>query len=163
MAGSLLAFFFGRRLVRLSGSINVLDGAVLSLFAVTGAAKALQFGLGPVQAVILGAVTGVGGGTTRDALIQRTPTILCSELYAIPALAGATITVVAIELRHYGAAAAVIAAGTCFLIPLFGLRLGLIAPRPPRSLGNDEHTEWRPHRHHERQGAVSVSADPAPK
>jgi uncharacterized membrane protein YeiH len=140
-AGSLLAFFFGRRLVRLSGSINLLDAAGLSLFAVTGAAKALQFGLGPVQAVILGAVTGVGGGTIRDALIQRTPTILRSELYAIPALAGATITVVAIELRHYGAAAAVIAAGTCFLIRLLGLRLGLNAPRPPNGLGNDEHTD----------------------
>ena len=74
-------------------------------------------------------------------LIQRTPTILCSELYAIPALAGATITVVAIELRHYGAAAAVIAARTCFLIRLLGLRLGLNAPRPPHGLGNDEQTE----------------------
>jgi hypothetical protein len=49
--------------------------------------------------------------------------------------------VVAIELRHYGAAAAVIAAGTCFLIRLLGLRLGLNAPRPPNGLGTDEHTD----------------------
>jgi hypothetical protein len=64
----------------------VLDAAGLSLFAVTGASKALEFGLGPVQAVILGALTGVGGGTLRDVLIRQVPTVLTSELYAIPAL-----------------------------------------------------------------------------
>jgi hypothetical protein len=40
----------------------VLDAAGLSLFAGTGASKALDLGPGPAQAVILGAVTGVGGG-----------------------------------------------------------------------------------------------------
>jgi len=41
----------------------VLDAAGLSLFAVTGASKALAFGLGAGQAIILGAITAVGGGT----------------------------------------------------------------------------------------------------
>src|SRR3954453_17937341 len=45
--GSLLAFAFSPRLSRLTLSITVLDAAGLSLFAVTGAAKALDFGVGP--------------------------------------------------------------------------------------------------------------------
>ena len=52
--------------------------------------------MGAGQAVILGAVTAVGGGTLRDVLIRQVPTVLSSELYAIPALVGALITVVTI-------------------------------------------------------------------
>lgn len=130
--GSLFAFFLSQRLDRLAGWINLLDAAGLSLFAVSGASKALHLGLGPVQAVILGAVTAVGGGTVRDVLIQRMPTILSSDLYAVPALAGALVTVLSIETHTYGLAAAVLAALVCFGIRVAGLRLGLQAPRPPR-------------------------------
>ena len=68
--GSLIAFAFGRRLGPLAGPILVLDAAGLSLFAVSGASKALDFGLGAGQAIILGAVNGVGGGTIRDSGIR---------------------------------------------------------------------------------------------
>src|SRR4051812_37134441 len=61
--GGLIAFLFSRGLSRVTSPIDVLDAAGLSLFAVTGAGKALEFGVGPVQAIILGALTGVGGGT----------------------------------------------------------------------------------------------------
>lgn len=135
-AGSLLAFFLGRNLDRLSRPITALDAAGLSLFAVTGASKALQLGLGPVQAVILGAVTGVGGGTVRDVLIQRIPTVLRSELYAIPALAGALVTVATIRAHVYGIPAALAAALVCFGIRMVGVRLGLNAPRPRQPRGD---------------------------
>jgi uncharacterized membrane protein YeiH len=137
--GSLLAFVLGRRLDRLLGPITVFDAAGLSLFAVTGAAKALDMGLGPGQAVILGAVTGVGGGTLRDVLIQQVPTVLRSELYAIPALAGATVTVVTTGLGAYGVPAAVGAATVCFVIRMLGVHFGLNAPRPP-----GEHRNHKP-------------------
>lgn len=65
----------------------------LSVFAVLGAYKALDLGFGIVQAVIVGTVTAVGGGTIRDVLIGRIPTVLRSELYAIPALIGAPVWV----------------------------------------------------------------------
>ena len=131
-AGSLIAFVLVQRLDRWTGAITTLDAAGLSLFAVTGASKALSMGLGPVQAVILGAVTAVGGGTVRDVLIQRVPTVLRSELYAIPALAGAAITVVAVRTDVYGVPLAVAAAVTCFGVRMLGVRFDLNAPYPPR-------------------------------
>jgi uncharacterized membrane protein YeiH len=94
---------------RLSLPINLLDAAALSLFAVTGASKAQDFGLGAGQAIILGAVTGVGGGTVRDVLIGRIPAVLHIGLYAIPALIGAAVTVAASRLDMYGLAAAAVA------------------------------------------------------
>ena len=131
--GGLIAFVSGRYLERLNTPITVLDAVGLSLFAVTGAGKALGLGLGPAQAVILGATTGVGGGTLRDVLVRQIPSVLSSGLYAIPALIGATATVVATLLGVHGPATAVGAAALCFLIRMVGVRYDLDAPMPPRA------------------------------
>ena len=130
VAGGLLAFVLSQRLERVERAITVLDAVGLSVFAVIGAAKALTFGLGIGPAVILGAVTGVGGGTIRDVLIGRIPSVLRSELYAIPALVAAAITVGAIKLGMYGLPAALIAATLCFVIRMLGVRYRLHAPGP---------------------------------
>ncbi|HYP45214.1 MAG TPA: TRIC cation channel family protein [Propionibacteriaceae bacterium] len=131
-AGGVIAFLFSPWLSRFATPIDVLDAAGLSLFAVTGAAKALEFGVGPVQAVILGVVTGVGGGTLRDVLIERVPSVLSSGLYAIPALAGAAWVVIAVGGRaeQVWAPVALVGAGACFLIRMLGLRFDLDAPKP---------------------------------
>jgi uncharacterized membrane protein YeiH len=136
-AGGLIAFVFGRGLDRLATPINVLDAAGLSLFAVTGASKALELGLGPVQAVLLGALTGVGGGTLRDVVLREIPSVLSSGLYAIPALAGATVAVVALKAGVGGLVAGLVAAAVCFAIRMIGVHYDLDAPRP-RAAGGDD-------------------------
>lgn len=60
-AGGLIAVALSRRLVRLEKAITVLDAIGLSVFAVFGASKALEYGLGIAPAALLGVVTGVGG------------------------------------------------------------------------------------------------------
>lgn len=133
-AGGLLAFLFSARLGRIAAAIDVLDAAGLSLFAVTGASKALDLGAGPLQAVILGTVTAVGGGTVRDVLIRQLPGVLSSGLYAIPAAVGAAVFVLGAVLgvtEVVGAPLALGAAAVCFLIRMVGLRFGLEAPKPP--------------------------------
>ena len=131
--GGLIVFLVGSHLERLNRFLNLLDAAGLSLFAVTGASKALGLGLGPAQAVILGGLTGVGGGTLRDVLIREVPSVLRSGLYAIPALIGATAVVVAIRLDSYGLVTAVGAAALCFGIRMIGVHFDLNAPRPRTS------------------------------
>jgi len=129
--GGLLAFFLGRLLVRAETTVMLLDAAGLSLFAVTGAVKALDYGIGPGPAIILGAVTAVGGGTIRDVLIRRVPEVLHSGLYAVPAVIGAGIVVLAHELDLRGAPIAFGAAAACFAVRLLGVRYHLNAPTPP--------------------------------
>ena len=138
--GALLAFFFSRELRRFALPIQLLDAAGLSLFCVTGATKSLQYGLGAAPAVILGAVTGVGGGTIRDVLVRRVPTVLTSGLYAVPALAGAVIAVIAVRTGVYGIPAAMGAALACFMIRAVGIRYHLNAPVPreAREANDDE-------------------------
>jgi uncharacterized membrane protein YeiH len=129
--GGLIAFALSRRLSRLEIPITVLDAIGLSVFAVIGASKAINFGLGIAPAVLLGVVTAVGGGTIRDTLVRQIPTVLRSELYAIPALVGAAITVATMRMDVYGLPAALGAATACFVIRMLGVRFGLNAPRPP--------------------------------
>lgn len=131
--GSLVAFLFGRSLDRLATPILVLDAAGLSLFAVSGALKGLEYGIGFGQAVILGAITAVGGGTLRDVLIREVPSVLTSGLYAIPALVGAFLVVAADRIGAAGLPAAIVAAGVCFAIRMLGVRYDLQAPRPRTS------------------------------
>ncbi len=108
--------------------VTALDAAGLGLFAVTGASKALGLGLGAAPAVILGAVTGVGGGTVRDALLGQIPAVLRRGLYAIPALTAPVITAAA---GSYGLPAALGAVLACFFIRMLGVRYDLNAPVPP--------------------------------
>ena len=140
-AGALIAFIFSRHLRRLAVPIEILDAVGLSVFAVTGAAKAMEFGLGPAQAIILGAITGVGGGTIRDALVGQIPSVMSEGLYAIPALVAAAMTVSAILADLYGVAAAVIAATVCWLIRIIGVQFKLNAPQPPGGRHSNKRSE----------------------
>jgi uncharacterized membrane protein YeiH len=129
--GGLIAFLFGRGLDRLNMPILVLDAAGLSLFAVAGALKALDYDMGFAQAVILGTITAVGGGTLRDVLIREVPSVLTSGLYAIPALVGAVLVVSADAWGVALVPAALVAAGACFAIRMVGVRYDVDAPTPP--------------------------------
>ncbi|MFF0284486.1 trimeric intracellular cation channel family protein [Rhodococcus aetherivorans] len=130
-AGGLVAFVVGARLDRLNLAITVFDAVGLSVFAVLGAYKALDLGFGVVQAVIVGTITAVGGGTIRDVMIGRIPVVLRSELYAIPALMGAGCAAALYSFGYHGTLAALGAAAVCFVIRMVGVRFDLHAPQPP--------------------------------
>jgi uncharacterized membrane protein YeiH len=106
VAAGLTTFVFHPALGRMERLVNVFDAAGLGLFCVTGALKAVEYGLGPIPAALMGMVTGIGGGMARDLLAGRVPVVFSSELYATPALAGAAWAVFA---HHQGWQIAVVA------------------------------------------------------
>jgi uncharacterized membrane protein YeiH len=87
-----VACFFGYRLIqRLSAPVAVFDAIGLGLFAVVGARQALDAGLTPLMAAVLGMVTAIGGGIVRDVLTVRVPMVLHREIYALAAFGGACV------------------------------------------------------------------------
>jgi uncharacterized membrane protein YeiH len=136
-AAGLVCFVAGRALERAERSIMVFDALGLGLFCVTGATKALQFGLGPVQAILLGAITGVGGGMLRDVLMRQIPTVLREGLYAIPALLGATVLVIAQHAGSRNPVFPVLGALVCIAVRLSGWRFGLNVPTSPSERRDD--------------------------
>jgi len=82
----------GHWLVRLHAVLIVLNAVALGLFAITGAAAALSQGLPGVCAVLIGAITAVGGGVLVSVVQGRVPTILvASTPNALLAVFGALI------------------------------------------------------------------------
>src|SRR3954469_12672031 len=130
-AAGFVCFFGKPALERILRSVLVFDALGLGLFCVTGATKALDFRVGPVPAILLGAITGIGGGMLRDVLLRDVPTVLRQELYAIPALLGAAVLVVAQKNGGTSAVFPVLAAAVCVAVRLAGLRDGVNLPIAP--------------------------------
>ena len=130
-AAGLVCYFAGPALERTRRSVLIFDAVGLSVFCVAGASKALDYGLGPVQATLLGAITGIGGGMLRDVLLNQVPTVLRHELYAIPALLGAAIVAVADKAGSTSGAYTLVGAAVCLGTRLIGIKLGLNIPIAP--------------------------------
>ena len=122
LLAGILTFYFFPLIDRLSGSVLIFDAAGLALFAVTGATKALTYHLGPVDAALLGMVTGIGGGMARDILIAEVPVVLRADLYAVAALAGAAIVVIGHYLGISSAASSSAGALICFGLRFLAIR-----------------------------------------
>lgn len=117
---------------RMQRTIDVLDAAGLGLFSVTGASIALSYRLGAPEAVVLGAISGIGGGILRDLIVREIPHVLRSGLYAIPAIIGAVIVVVAQRAGEHGVTFPLLGALVCFTVRVAGIHYDLSLP-PARS------------------------------
>lgn len=124
----LLGFYRGAAVERLRNPVQLFDAVGLGLFAVTGATKALAAGLGPVGAMLLGMLTGIGGGIARDILAARIPVVLQSDLYAVAALAGAAIVVLGHWLGWPQAPMLVVGAALVFFLRFMAVRRGWRLP-----------------------------------
>ncbi|BDZ43369.1 hypothetical protein GCM10025865_26680 [Paraoerskovia sediminicola] len=134
LAAGLLIFVAHPRLGRMRRSIIVLDAGALALFVLVGTTKALDLGVGLLPSVVVGLVTGIGGGALRDVLTGEVPLILQDrQLYAIPALLGAVATAVAWEAGILGVWVQLAIVALVLLLRLLALRLGWTAPGPPTS------------------------------
>lgn len=95
----------------------IADALGIAFFTVLGTEKALQAGVSPMVAIILGTMTAVFGGLLRDVMARDIPMVLKSELYATTCIAGALVFVV---LYDFNQSIAMVAAMLTTLILRFG-------------------------------------------
>lgn len=86
---------FARFAHRVRRPVAIADAVGLAIFVSLGTRKALEMGTSGFVAVVMGVITGIAGGIIRDVLANRTPTILRKEVYALAALFGASLFVLA--------------------------------------------------------------------
>ncbi|GHE62032.1 trimeric intracellular cation channel family protein [Streptomyces griseoaurantiacus] len=134
--GAAAAVYFGHRLyddllVRRSVLFDVPDAGALGLFSVTGTIKALTHGFNVPAAVTLGAASAVGGGVLASVLAMEVPSLLRwdSDLYALPAVAGAGSTAVLHLAGTLNVGTAVGASVFAISLRLLALRYGWRTPR----------------------------------
>lgn len=128
LLAGLITFFSYAGVDRLRTPVLLFDAAGLSFFAVAGAQKAMAFGLSPVASALLGMLTGIGGGMTRDVLLSEIPQVLRSDLYAVAALAGASIIVGGNMLGLSYGLSALAGAAVCFGLRFMAIRRGWHLP-----------------------------------
>jgi uncharacterized membrane protein YeiH len=105
LAVGVVIFLFSRTIhamhARLSRVVIVADALVLGIYSVVGTEKGLEAHLPGVSCVLLGVLTGVGGGLLRDVLVNEQPELLKpGAVIAMTAVIGCTLYVVAIRVAH---------------------------------------------------------------
>lgn len=135
IAATALAFFFHGGITRLWRGVQVFDAIGLGVFCATSAGKALEFGLGPLEATLIGTIGGVAGGAIRDVLAGEVPSVLRrdTKLYAVPAVLGSALVVLAIEIGVAPLLAMVVAGVTITVTRILALWRGWRAPAPRRA------------------------------
>jgi uncharacterized membrane protein YeiH len=136
MAAAWMTIAASTLVVRLARPVILFDSVGLGLFAVTGAQKAIIYGHSAEVAVLLGVVTAVGGGVTRDVLLNRVPVILEREIYASAALVGAIIEVTGERLGWLSSGHTWVALIACFGLRYLSLRYKWNLPRSSGSRDN---------------------------
>jgi uncharacterized membrane protein YeiH len=151
----LVVFYWTPR--KLGTPLLIFDGAGLAFFAVSGSLKACQYGVPPVAAVLLGALTGIGGGMARDILVSEIPTVLRADLYAVAALAGAAVVVSGTMLKLPSGLVTGAGLILCFGLRFIAIRRGWHLPtarwpeevRRPMAAPDDHGGETRAGKLHE--------------
>lgn len=73
--------------------LSMADGLGLAAYAVLGTAKALEYGLPPIPAGLMGVITGCAGGIIRDVIAGRPSILMKPELYVTAAALSAVLAV----------------------------------------------------------------------
>lgn len=88
LLGAFLVFFLAKRIAYVWRLIKVGDAIGLSVFAVIGAAKGVELGLGPFGVAVSGMLTACGGGMIRDLMVGEIPVVIRTDFYATAAILG---------------------------------------------------------------------------
>ena len=94
----LLVSLLGRWLLRVNDSIFMFDASGLGMFTVIGIEKTLDFGFPLWVAILMGMITGAGGGVFRDIFINVEPLIFRKDIYALACVFGGVVFAVCMEL-----------------------------------------------------------------
>ena len=84
----LLVVLFGKVVVRQKYTWFIFDTIGLGMFAVIGIEKTLGVGYPFWVAIVMGSVTGAGGGVIRDVFLNEVPLIFRAEIYAVACVLG---------------------------------------------------------------------------
>jgi len=82
---------FRKYIVNLKRTFFIFDTIGIALFTISGMQKALDLGLNPALAMVMGMVSAVVGGVIRDTLCNEIPLIFRKEIYATACLGGAVV------------------------------------------------------------------------
>lgn len=122
LAGVLTTFVFYKYLIGLRKTLFLFDTFGIALFTIVGTEKALNFGVRPEIAAIMGVFSAIMGGVIRDTMTNDLPIVYQKEVYATACLAGACTYLVLNSFGTERNTAFIISAGVIILIRILAVR-----------------------------------------
>lgn len=111
------------------GLVRFFDSAGLALFTVAGTNIALDAGAGAASAVVIGVISGVGGGIIRDSIAEQVPEVLASgHFYASAAVLGSAANIALLETSIRPVLASTIAVAFIFIVRILSIHYNWGAP-----------------------------------
>jgi uncharacterized membrane protein YeiH len=108
--------------------LPVSDAIGLAVFVGIGVEKALKYNADPMVAVIMGVITGCGGGIIRDVLAREVPMVLRSEVYATACILGGIVHTSSLAFDIEGSTSMLLGVATTLIIRLAAIRWHLSLP-----------------------------------
>lgn len=108
--------------------LPVCDAIGLGAFVGIGVEKSLLFQDSYLIAIIMGVITGCGGGIIRDVLAREVPMVLRSEVYATACIIGGTFHISALYLGYDNQTAFIAGALSTLIIRLGAIKWHLSLP-----------------------------------
>ncbi|EGR1578552.1 trimeric intracellular cation channel family protein [Vibrio parahaemolyticus] len=125
----LLTMILVRRPKRLAWWVlPVCDAIGLAVFVGIGVEKALAYNASGMVAVIMGVITGCGGGIIRDVLAREVPMVLRSEVYATACIIGGIFHTMAVSMGYDNSTALLAGVISTLVIRLGAIRWHLSLP-----------------------------------
>lgn len=115
-AALVLVSVLGRWLMRMNDTIFFFDAIGLGMFTVVGIEKTLECGFPMWVAILMGMITGAGGGVFRDIFINVEPLIFRKDIYALPCVAGGIVFAFSQEIAGFGPVATQILTALCVIV-----------------------------------------------
>jgi uncharacterized membrane protein YeiH len=129
LLATVLVYLVFASVQRFTSLLVLFDAGGLALFCMTGTVKALDSGMNPVAAALLGVMTAVGGGLLRDVTANEVPELFNpNSIYALPAFLGAALTAVLGVAGAFNVLTAVAVAAIVFTFRVLAWRRSWQAP-----------------------------------
>ena len=111
-----------------ASTLDWFDAIGLAVYSVYGAAKAIEYGINPIPAALMGIITACVGGVIRDVLAGEPSIILRPEIYVTAAALASSLFVILKLLGMDTPIAAIVAALAGFMLRGAAIRFGWSLP-----------------------------------
>ena len=129
IAAGIAAALLSSRIARVWKFVKVFDALGLGVFTAIGAAKGMEYGLGFVGILMIGAITATGGGMIRDILVREIPSVISRDFYATASFLGSVVLIAADSLGFEQSVSIIAAITTTTVIRLVAMKTGLSLPK----------------------------------
>lgn len=119
-----VSYFFNKTILKLHKAFFMFDTIGIGLFTVLGVQKALEFGIAPIYAILMGVISAVFGGVLRDTLSNEIPLIFRKEIYATACLTGASVYILLSMVSDYDILNTAVSMGIIILVRILSVKLG---------------------------------------